>query len=152
MNWIPDLPVTVRIGAAAGMPPPGSRSHPDAVTTVSCATAAVDAEWDRPTPRVPRGLTFAPGDPVEAPFWACWTAKEAMYKYKLRDFRFVPARFLLRAWREVEPPDPRVLRFFEWEGGFSACVREPGPSGRRLWIAVAAGDPGPDPGPRPYEL
>lgn len=147
-----DLPVAVRIGSTAEASSSGFRSYPDADNSVSCATAAVDAEWDRPRPRVPQRLTFSPRDPAEAPFWACWTAKEALYKSQRRDVPFVPARFPLHGWREIPPPTSRVLRFFEWDGGFSACVREPGPGARLLWIAVAAVDPGPRVGPLPDEL
>jgi hypothetical protein len=119
---------------------PVSRSHPDPDTVVWCVRGAVDAEWDRPEPRVPEGLVFAPEEVARrsaAPFWVHWTAKEAMYKRMWRAARFVPAEFLLAGLREQDPPGDRILRHFTWEGGFTACWRAPGPRGRRLWISVA---------------
>jgi hypothetical protein len=142
MIWIPDLPVPVWFGAPDGTTPGPFRSYLDADTRVSCAVAAVDAEWDRPAPQVPARLMYGPHDPLDAPFWACWTAKEAIYKMNQRHFRFVPGHLAVRSWREIPPPGPRILRFFEWRGGFSACVRAPVPGGRRLWIAVATGGAG----------
>jgi hypothetical protein len=150
MNLVLDLPVPVFVGRPVEAPvvPPGeepvSRSHPDAATVVWCAGGGVDAEWDRPPPRVSLRLVFAPEERVErsagktgAPFWVHWTAKEAMYKLFWRAARFVPAEYPLADLREEPPPGDPVLRFFTWNGGFTACVRVPGGEGRRLWISVA---------------
>ncbi len=122
-----------------------SRSRPDAGTVVWCADGAVDAEWDRPAPRMPRRLFRGAEEPAATspgvPFWVGWTAKEALYKLAWRDRPFVPADYPVRSLREEPPPDPRILRFFAWDGGFTACVSEPGPATRRLWISVATSAP-----------
>jgi len=146
VSWIPPLPVPVGLGGPGVVGPDGvSRSYPDAATIVWCAGGAVDAEWDRPAPRMPRRLLRGADEPGEAapsvPFWVGWTAKEAMYKVIWRDHPFVPADHPVRSLREERPTDPRILRFFTWHGGFTACVPEPGPAGRRLWISVAAPAP-----------
>ncbi len=149
MKRIPELPVPVfvgRPGEAPGVPPgaaPFCRSHPDASTVVWCAGGGVDAEWDRPGPRVPRRLVFAPGEASSSsvPFWVHWTAKEAQYKKIWRTTRFVPAKVPVAGLRETPPPAARILRYFTWEGGFTACVAAPGGGGRRLWISVARNPP-----------
>jgi len=115
--------------------PPPWRSHPGRGWCVGSFDAVVDAEWDRPRPSMPRRLWMPQEDEAGIPFWAQWTAREALYKRIWRRRRFVPADFPVKGWRQAGHPSALVHPFFFWDGGFSACIRLPGHP--PLWVSAA---------------
>ncbi len=129
-------PVRIYLGEDCTMPLPW-RSHPGGGIVVGAFDAAVDAEWERSRPRRMPRILCAPGEnPDAVPFWALWTAKESLYKLEWRTRRFVPADFPVTGWRESAHPNPNVLRFFLFDGGFSALLHLPSHFAH-LWVSAA---------------
>ena len=129
-------PISIFLVSEGSVHLPPWRSHPGKGYIVGAYTAAVDAEWDRPFPRISHQLLFtAHENPRLVPFWAWWTAKEALYKRSGCNRRCVPADFPVIGWQETLPSSMEIQHFFVWDGGFSACINLPNLP--NLWVSAA---------------